>query len=144
MAAPTREDMFNGRVTEREYSQFVAKETVPSTYIDGVPVSWTTNTYTARYKEQTFTFEGLTEAQANDTTAITVTDASGVQYTFTPQASITDGSSGSASFERQAVEVERSMMSPHMYKLIVTRRGGELRKNNAVEIYAPTWTGWSS
>ena len=144
MEGDTRANFFNGRVTEREYSQFVAKETVPAVYVDGVPVSWTTNTYTARYKEQVFSFEGLTEAQANDTSAITVTDVSGTQYTFTPQTSIVDGNSGSASFEQESVEVERSRMSPHMFKLIVARRGGELRRNNSVITSAPAWTGWSS
>ena len=138
-----RATFFDG-VSEREYSQFVAKETVPAVYVDGVPTSWRTDAYTARYKEQVFRFEGLTDSQAHDTSAVTVTDVAGAQYTITPATSITDGSSGSASFEQEVVEVDREHMSPHLWRMIVTRRGGQLFRNGTSIVSPPAWTGWSS
>lgn len=138
----TMQDCFQGRVQQREYSQFVAKETRPSAIVDGVPTGFYNVTYTARFKVQIFVFLGLTEAQANSTSQITVTDVSGTSYTFTPRTKIVDGSSGSASFEQERVDVERVRMTPHMWSLVVTRTGGELYAGNSKIISAPAWTGW--
>ena len=139
----TMQDCFQGRVQQREYAQFVAKETLPTALVDGKPIGWYNRTYTARFVAQTFVFLGLTETQANSTSAITVTDVSGTSYTFTPVNTIVDGSSGSATFEKERVDVERVRMSPHMWSLRVTRTGGKLYAGNTAIIDPPTWAaGW--
>lgn len=134
MAAPTIADLFNGKVVQREYSAPCVIEYV--VLARTVLVSLTV--------EQSFTFEGLTEAQAANTTDVTVTDVGGTQYTVPFKQSFTDGSQGYAIVPQEQVEVNRERMSPHMWRVTVTRRGTRLSRyysdgTSAMIFDAPTW-----
>ncbi len=134
-------DCFCGQVEEREYSQVVAVEVTPTTMVDGVPTAFTRTLSVAVTKEQTFRFEGLTDAQAHSTAAVAVSDVSGTSYAVPMSASVTDGSTGSAAFEKEVVEVSRRRTSPHMWEVAVMRRGSSLYVNGAKTISAPAWAG---
>lgn len=132
---------FCGQVEEREYSQINAVEVVATTMVDGVPTAFTRKAYTTRTKEQTFRFEGLTDAQAHSTASVTVADVSGTSYTVPMKGGVTDGSTGTAAFETEIVEVSRRRISPHMWEVVVTRRGSALYEGNTLKIAAPSWAG---
>lgn len=122
---------FTGRVIQREYAQEFDFEFIPNYTIvekDGVEIqryisSYTRNFVTAKVVEQTFRFIGLTRALAFGTNAITVADLDGNEYTFTPKTSVTDGSTGSRVMIVEEVDVQRIPITPHMWELVVTRRG---------------------
>ena len=125
-------DMFNGRVSQREYSSPLAVEYIvlSRTYLVSLTV------------EQVFTFEGLTEAQANNTTAVEVVDVGGTTYTVPFMQSFTDGSTGYAICPQEQVEIQRERMSPHLWRVTVTRRGSRLsRYGQTVSLLfdAPSW-----
>ena len=125
-------DMFNGRVSQREYSSALAVEyfVLARTYIVHLTV------------EQVFTFEGLTETQANNTESVVVEDVGGTSYTVPFKQSFTDGSTGYAICPQEQVEVQRERMSPHLWRVIVTRRGSRLmRYGQATSMIfdAPDW-----
>lgn len=132
---------FCGQVEEREYSQVHGVEMTPTYLVDGVPQGFTRTLAVTRTKEQTFRFEGLTDAQAHSTASVTVTDVSGTSYTVPMKGSVTDGSIGSAAFETEIVEVSRRRISPHLWEVVVTRRGSALYVNGVVSIAAPSWAG---
>lgn len=122
---------FTGRVIQREYTQEFDFEFIPNYTIvtrDGVEVaryisSYTRNFITAKVVEQSFRFLGLSRALAFGTNAITVADLDGNEYSFTPKTSIVDGSSGSRVMIVEDVDAQRIPMSPHLWELVVTRRG---------------------
>ena len=122
---------FTGRVIQREYTQEFDFEFIPNYTVvtrDGVEVeryisSYTRNFVTAKVVEQTFRFLGMSRSLAFGTGAITVADLDGNEYTFTPKTSVTDGSSGSRVMIVEEVDVQRIPTSPHMWELVVTRRG---------------------
>lgn len=138
MAAPTTADLFDGKVTQREYSSAVAVEWVVAART--VLVALTV--------EQVFRFEGLTETQAMSTTAVAVEDVAGTQYTVPFQQSFTDGSTGYAIAPKEQVEIQRERMSPHMWRVTVTRRGSRLVRyysdgTSSMVFDAPSWaTGY--
>lgn len=132
---------FCGQVEEREYAQVNAVEVVATAMVDGVPTGYTRKSYTTRTKEQTFRFEGLTDAQAHSTSSVTVADVSGTSYTVPMAGSVTDGSTGTAAFETEIVEVSRRRTSPHMWEVVVTRRGSALYEGAEKKISAPSWAG---
>ena len=141
-------DCFIGRVVQREYAQEFDFEFVPNYTVvkdkNGVELyryisSYTRNFVTAKVVEQTFRFTGLTRAQAFGTSAITVTDLGGAQYTITPKSSITDGSTGSRVMIVEEVSVQRTPVSPHMWEMVVTRRGFRYYVNGAQILPGPDW-----
>lgn len=134
-------ECFCGQVEEREYSQVVAVEVTPTTMVDGVPTAWTRTLSVSVTKEQAFRFEGLTDAQAHSTASVTVSDVSGTSYDVPMAASVADGSTGSAAFETEVVEVSRRRTSPRMWEVTVTRRGSSLYVNGAKTVSAPSWAG---
>ena len=138
MAQPTTADLFDGKVVQREYSSPCMMEYVVAAR--AVIVSLTV--------EQTFRFEGLTETQAMSTTDVQVTDVGGTQYTVPFKQSFTDGSSGYAIVPKEQVEIQRERMSPHLWRVTVTRKGSRLSRyysdgTSSVIFDAPTWaTGY--
>ncbi len=122
---------FTGRVAQREYAQEFDFEFVPnySTVTkDGVEVSryissYTRNFVTAKVMEQTFRFTGCSATDAKTTTDVTVTDNAGVSWTVPMKSKITDGSSGSRVMVVEEVQVQRTPITPHMWEVVVTRRG---------------------
>lgn len=141
-------DCFIGRVVQREYAQEFDFEFVPNYTVvkdtNGVELyryisSYTRNFVTAKVVEQTFRFTGLTRAQAFGISAITVTDLGGAQYTITPKSSITDGSTGSRVMIVEEVSVQRTPVSPHMWEMVVTRRGFRYYVNGAQILPGPDW-----
>ena len=127
--AVTYQSAYTGRVEQREYAQ-----TFDFEYAGGVR-----SLVTAKVVEQTFRFLGLTRTLAFGTSSISVTDINGPTYTFTPVSSITDGSSGSRVMVNEEVDVQRVPMSPHMWELIVTRRGLQYYVNGSLIISGPSW-----
>lgn len=128
----TIQDCYTGRVIQREYTQEFDLEYVPNYTVvtrDGVEVSryissYTRNLVTAKVVEQTFRFIGLTRAQAFSKASITVTDIGATSsFTFVPKSSIVDGSSGSRVMIVEDVVVLRTPVSPHLWELVVTRKG---------------------
>ena len=94
--------------------------------------------------EQRFLFEGMPRADAFSQSSVTVSDVGGASYTFTPKTSATDGSSGYAICPQEFVEVQRERMTPHLWRMIVVRRGTKLvrRYMNGTEttiFNAPSW-----
>lgn len=141
-------DCFVGRVVQREYAQEFDFEHIPIYTVikdeNGVEVSryisgYIRNFVTAKVVEQTFRFTGLTRAQAFGTAAITVTDLGGAQYTITPKSSITDGSQGSRVMIIEEVNVQRTPVSPHMWEMVVTRRGFRYYVNGSQFMPGPDW-----
>jgi len=125
-------NMFNGRVSQREYSSALAVEYVvlARTYLVHLTV------------EQVFTFEGLTEAQANNTESIEVVDVGGTSYTVPFEQSFTDGSTGYAICPQEQVEIQRERMSPRLWRVTVTRRGSRLMRyggETSMIFDAPDW-----
>ena len=122
---------FTGRVAQREYAQEFDFEFIPnySTVTkDGVEVSryissYTRNFVTAKVVEQTFRFTGCTAADAKTTTDVTVTDNAGTSWTVPMKSAIVDGSGGSRVMVVEEVQVQRIPITPHMWEVVVTRRG---------------------
>ena len=142
-------DCFTGRVIQREYAQEFDFEFIPNYTVvtkDGVEIqryisSYTRNFVTAKVVEQTFRFTGMTREQAFGTASITVSDLAGVSYTFTPKPSVTDGSTGSRVMIVEEVAVQRTPVSPHMWELVVTRRGFKYYVNGSA-IALPNTPAW--
>ena len=138
---------FTGRVIQKDYAQEFDFEYVPnySTVTrDGGEVSryiafYTRNFVTAKVIEQTFRFLGLTRALAYGTGSVTVADLNGNEYTFDLKSSITDGSSGSRVMITEEVNVQRIPISPHLWELVVTRRGLRYFVNGTQIIAGPSW-----
>lgn len=126
-------DCFCGKVEQREYSQFLSKEQVPTLIVDGKPVSWKIVTSMSKTNEKTFRFEGLTASQADETGSVEVTDVSGTSYTVPLQSEVTDGSTGTAIFVSHEVQVTRRRMTTHMWEVTVVVRDSQLlqRDTNA-------------
>lgn len=118
-----------GRVVQHEYPQVFDFE-----YAGGVR-----SLVTAKVVEQTFRFNGLTRALAFGTSPITVTDINGSSYTFTPLTSITDGSYGTRVMVSEEVSVQRIAISPHLWDLVVTRRGSRYFVNGTKVVDGPAW-----
>lgn len=124
----TLADYFCGRVEQREYAQVHDFEF--GTYANGIGGTGAyRNLVTARVVEQTFRFEGVPASLADSRAAVTVTDVGGAQYTFAPANSFTDGSSGSMVYEVESVSVQRPRVSPHMWAIVVVRRGARYYLN---------------
>jgi len=138
MATPTIADLFDGKVVQREYSSPCTVEWIVAART--VVVSLTV--------EQSFTFVGLDETQAMSTADVSVTDVGGTQYTVPFKQSFTDGSQGYAIAPKEQVEIQRERMSPHMWRVTVTRRGSRLVRyladgTSSLIFEAPSWaTGY--
>ena len=124
-------DHFTGRVAQREYSQEFDFEYIPNYTVvtrDGVEVqryisSYTRNFVTAKVVEQTFRFTGCNATDAHTTTNVSVTDNAGASWTVPMKTAIVDGSSGSRVMVVEEIMVQRIPITPHMWDVIVTRRG---------------------
>lgn len=124
-------DHFTGRVVQREYSQEFDFEYIPNYTVvtrDGVEVqryisSYTRNFVTAKVVEQTFMFTGCSAADAHTTTNVSVTDNNSTTWSVPMKTAIVDGSTGSRVMIVEEVYVQRTPISPHMWEVIVTRRG---------------------
>ena len=126
-------DHFTGRVVQREYSQEFDFEYIPnySTITDADTgevisrwiASYTRNFVTAKVVEQTFRFTGCSASDAHTTSAVTVTDNNSASWTVPMKTAIVDGSTGSRVMVVQEVYVQRTPISPHMWEVVVTRRG---------------------
>lgn len=124
-------DHFTGRVAQREYSQEFDFEYIPNYTVvtrDGVEVqryisSYTRNFVTAKVVEQTFRFTGCSAADAHTTTNVSVTDNNNTTWSVPMKTAIVDGSTGSRVMVVEEVMVQRMPISPHMWEVMVTRRG---------------------
>lgn len=122
---------FTGRVAQREYAQEFDFEFLPNyTTVtkDGVEVSryissYTRNFVTAKVVEQTFRFTGCSAEDAKTTTNVSVTDNAGVGWSVPMKSAIVDGSGGSRVMLVEEVQVQRTPITPHMWEVVVTRRG---------------------
>ena len=142
-------DHFTGRVAQREYSQEFDFEFIPNytvVYRDGVEVqryisSYTRNFVTAKVVEQTFRFTGCSAADAHTTTNVSVTDNNNTTWSVPMKTAIVDGSSGSRVMIVEEVYVQRTPISPHMWEVIVTRRGFKYYVNgSAISLSnTPAW-----
>ena len=137
--ADTLADKFTGKVEQQEFTQIVGVDSGISGTT--VQVFWR-HLISARSMEQVFRFEGCTYAEAHTTQSITVKDIGGATYTFTPQGSVTDGSSGTLALPKEEVRVARVRVSPHMWNLEVRRTGTAYYSDNSKIINAPNWTGY--
>ena len=132
-------DHFTGRVAQREYSQEFDFEYIPNYTVvtrDGVEVqryisSYTRNFVTAKVVEQTFRFTGCSAADAHTTTNVSVTDNNNTTWSVPMKTAIVDGSSGSRVMIVEEVYVQRTPISPHMWEVIVTRRGFKYYVNDS-------------
>lgn len=124
-------NFFTGRVAQREYAQEFDFEFIPNYTVvtkDGVEVSryissYTRNFVTAKVVEQTFRFTGCSAADAHTTTNVSVTDNNNTTWSVPMKTAIVDGSSGSRVMVVEEVYVQRTPISPHMWEVVVTRRG---------------------
>lgn len=142
-------DHFTGRVVQREYSQEFDFEYIPNYTVvtrDGVEVqryisSYTRNFVTAKVVEQTFRFTGCSAADAHTTTNVSVTDNNSTTWSVPMKTAIVDGSSGSRVMIVEEVYVQRTPISPHMWDVIVTRRGFKYYVNgSAISLSnTPAW-----
>lgn len=142
-------DHFTGRVAQREYSQEFDFEFIPNYTVvtrDGVEVqryisSYTRNFVTAKVVEQTFRFTGCNAADAHTTTNVSVTDNNSTTWSVPMKTAIVDGSSGSRVMIVEEVYVQRTPISPHMWEVIVTRRGFKYYVNgSAISLSnTPAW-----
>lgn len=142
-------DHFTGRVAQREYSQEFDFEFLPNYTVvtrDGVEVqryisSYTRNFVTAKVVEQTFRFTGCSAADAHTTTNVSVTDNNSTTWSVPMKTAIVDGSSGSRVMIVEEVYVQRTPISPHMWEVIVTRRGFKYYVNgSAISLSnTPAW-----
>ncbi len=122
---------FTGRVAQREYTQEFDFEYIPNYTVvtrDGVEVqryisSYTRNFVTAKVVEQTFRFTGCNAADAHTTTNVSVTDNNNTTWSVPMKTAIVDGSTGSRVMVVEEVYVQRTPISPHMWELVVTRKG---------------------
>ncbi|MCR5839882.1 MAG: hypothetical protein K6G94_09660 [Kiritimatiellae bacterium] len=155
MAADTSfNKYFCGRVVQREYTQEFDFEFIPNwttvTDSSGNVVaryiaSYTRNFVTAKAVEQVFRFEGLTRTKAFSTTSdVAVTDLDGNSYSFDLVTKMVDGSSGSRVLIVEEVSVERTPMSPHMWEMVVTRRGYRYYVNGSAITLSPNTPSWAS
>ena len=142
-------DHFTGRVAQREYSQEFDFEYIPNYTVvtrDGVEVqryisSYTRNFVTAKVVEQTFRFTGCNATDANTTTNVSVTDNKGTSWSVPMKTAIVDGSTGSRVMIVEEVYVQRTPISPHMWEVIVTRRGFKYYVNGSAITLSntPAW-----
>ena len=126
-------DHFTGRIAQREYSQEFDFEFIPnySTITDAETgevisrwiASYTRNFVTAKVVEQTFRFTGCNATDAHTTTSVSVTDNKGTSWTVPMKTAIVDGSTGTRVMVVEEVYVQRTPISPHMWEVVVTRRG---------------------
>lgn len=141
--AKTLAAKFNGKAVQSEYSQIVMLES--GTTGTTVQNFWR-NLVTSRTVEQVFTFEGCTSAEAHYAGSVTVKDIGNTSYTFNTVGSVTDGSTGTATFPTEEVTVERRHVSPHMWTLEVRRKGTAYYANGTkittpASMNPPAWTG---
>ena len=142
-------DHFTGRVAQREYSQEFDFEFIPNYTVvtrDGVEgqryiSSYTRNFVTAKVVEQTFRFTGCSAADAHTTTNVSVTDNNSTTWSVPMKTAIVDGSTGSRVMIVEEVYVQRTPISPHMWEVIVTRRGFKYYVNgDAISLTnTPAW-----
>lgn len=136
-------DYFDG-IEENEYVQVVGVEVIPTAIVDGRPVGYSRKLYTARYKEQTFTFTGAPVELAKFRGEIVVVDTDRSRYNIAIGNKFVDGSKGNAVFEKESSSVTMTHMSPHLMILTFRRRGGALYENGEKIIDAPAWTGYNT
>lgn len=142
-------DHFTGRVAQREYSQEFDFEFIPNYTVvtrDDVEVqryisSYTRNFVTAKVVEQTFRFTGCSAADAHMTTNVSVTDNNNTIWSVPMKTAIVDGSTGSRVMIVEDVYVQRTPISPHMWEVVVTRRGFKYYVNGSA-ISLTNTPGW--
>lgn len=121
---PTLQDCFRGRVSRREYSQAIGCERYVTWYLDGVPQGYYWVTYYAKFIEEVFEFIGVPSTLKDSTGNVSVRDACGNQYTVSLTQACTV--QGTQMFETLSNKVIREQMSPHMWRIVVTHRTGEI------------------
>ena len=134
--AITFQNAFNGKANQDEYTQIV-----------DLDAGYTTGTYPTFYRDlvtrisktQEFTFQGLSESQAHETSTKTVTDVGGTSYSVPMVSSVTDGSTGTKTFETESVQVTRRHFSPHLWEVVVRRTGSQYYLNGTMVIAGPSW-----
>ena len=124
MSAPTIADYFAGRVRRVEYDQALGLEERVAMILNGVPQGIYYVLYRAHIVEETFEFIGVPASLADETGTIYVTDVGGATHSV----SLTSSSSvtGTAMFETSSNRVERERMSPHMWRIRVTKKTGSI------------------
>lgn len=145
----TLADYFAGVSGVSRYSQIVQLEMIPNmytvtdketgetkTYIS----SYTRNLYIGEYETRTYVFEGVPVALAENLPgSVSVTEVGGTSHTVKLTSYVTDGSSGTAIFEKDRNTVAIHRATPHMRTIEVTRTVGRLLMNGSQIIAAPSW-----
>lgn len=145
----TLADYFAGVTGVSRHSQIVQLEMIPNmytvtdketgetkTYIS----SYTRNLYIGEYETRTYVFEGVPVALAeNLPKSVTVTEVGGKSHTVQLTSYVSDGSSGTAIFEKDRNTVAIHRATPHMRTIEVTRTVGGLLMNGSQIIAAPSW-----
>lgn len=129
-------DYFDGNVGQDEFTQVVD---LVAGWSGGFIPTFVRELVTRRAKTQTFTFTGVPNSLAGNTSAVTVTDIGGNSYTVPMASSFTDGSSGTKVMETESVQVRRRRLSYHMWEISVTRTGSEYYVNGTKIINGPGW-----
>lgn len=120
---------FTGRVAQREYAQ-----TFDFEYAGGVR-----SLVTAKVVEQSFRFTGCSYSDAHTTSDVSVTDNNGTVWTVPMKSSIVDGSAGFRVMIAEEVNVQRTPITPHMWEVVVTRRGSRYFVNGTKVVDGPAW-----
>ncbi len=139
----TLADYFNGNVSRQKYAQIYSLDSgYASTTVDGSPVItvFIRNLYVASYETRTYSFEGVPVSMIDSLpSSVSVTDVGGAAHTVYLSGYVTDGSSGTAAFEKDKNAVTIRRISPHMCAIDVSRTIGSLACNGTTVIAAPTW-----
>ena len=132
---------FCGAVNIEKSAQVMTLEMIPLMYtvtdegtgeVKEYITDYRRNLYVGKYETRTYVFEGVPASEVmNLTGSVVVSDINGVNHTVYLDPKIVDASSGSAIFEKETNQVSIHKMSPHMRRIEVVRRLGELYCNGA-------------
>ena len=117
-------DYFAGRVSKRNYKVALGSEQRVTYFLDGQPQGYYYVFSYATYQEEVFVFEGVPTSLKDTTDDVTVTDVGGSSYTVSLSESLE--TSGTLMVETDSNRVDRERMSPHMWRIVVTKRTGSI------------------
>ena len=125
MASLTIGDFLKTARTHR-YQQAIGVEQYPTYLVDGVPQGWYSVLYVGKFTEQEFIFEGVPASIANNLpgTPTDVTDASGNSYTVSFVDDVTVV--GANLIETRSNRVSKENTSPHLWRIVVRHKEGEV------------------
>jgi len=111
-----------------KYQQPLGVEQYPTYIVDGVPQGWYSVLYVGKFTETEFVFDCVPASIANNIpgsiTSASVTDASGNSYTV----SFLDAVQvqGANLIETLSNRVAKENISPHLWRIVVLHREGEV------------------